>query len=263
MKNSRFLIVMIFGTFFLFALALYAPLLAAQPMAQDAPPEGEQPGDRMYGLVDVDGSEVRIGPDFAYESIGRLPLNSSVEILGRAGDFFRSWDGRQWLEIQYGERHAWVYARLIRTSIAFNSIFPTGRLLPRNNDGRVPDGFDLSTEVCDQWVGDYTLSGDFMAGDATLTVTYPALQGTSVYSVIVIAPDGFRTAFDSETTTGVIELARLPTIAGTYTWRVAPYWTTSTQRYQWQQICLLQTGGTFEKPLTGYPATATARAAGQ
>ncbi len=256
MNRPRILLLMIFTTLFLFALALYAPILSAQNA-----PSGDQPGDAIYGLIDVDGSEVRVGPDFAYESIGRLPLNSSVEILGRAGDFFRSWDGRQWLEIQYGERRAWVYARLIRTSTAFNSIFPTGRLLPRNADGRVPDGFDLSTEVCDQWVGDYTLSGNFMAGDATLSVTYPPLQGTSVYSVIVIAPDGFRTAFDSETTTGVIELARLPSMAGTYTWRVAPYWTNSTSRFNWQQICLLQTGGTFDKPLTGYPATATAQAA--
>jgi len=258
MKQPRLLLFMIVTTLVLFALALYAPLLAAQQA-----PEGEQPGDRIYGLVDVDGSEVRIGPDFAYESIGRLPLNASVEILGRAGDFFRSWDGRQWLEIQYGERRAWVYARLIRTSTPFNSIFPTGRLLPRNRDGRVPEGFDLSSQVCQQWVGDYSLTGNFMAGDQTLTVTYPGLQGATVYSVIVIAPDGFRTAFDSETTTGVIELARLPDMAGTYTWRVAPYWTNSTRRFEWQQICLLQTGGTFEKPLTGFPATATARAAGQ
>jgi hypothetical protein len=39
----------------------------------------------------------------------------------------------------------------------------------------------------------------------------------------------------------------LPYEAGTYTWRVAPYWTQSDYRYNWQQVCLLQTGGTFEK----------------
>ncbi len=249
-------LVLIVITAILFALALIAPLwVSAQPAAQ------EQPGDVIYGLVSIDGAEVRVGPDFAYNSLGRLPLNGSVVILGRAGDFYRSWDGRQWLEIEYGGGSAWVYARLIRTSVAFNSIFPTGRLLPRNNDGRVPDGFDLSTEVCDQWVGEYTRSGDFFAGDTALTVTYPGLTGANAYSVITISPSGLRTAFDSETTTAQILLEDLPNEAGTYTWRVAPYWTNSTYRYQWQQVCLLQTGGTFEKMLTGYPATATARAA--
>lgn len=256
MKKPRLLTVMIVAVFALFLLMLYLPLWA-QPAQQD-----EQPGDRIYGLITVDNAEVRVGPDFAYDSIGRLPLNASVEILGRAGDFYRSWDGRQWLQIVYGDRNAWVYARLVRTSQAFNSIFPTGMLLPRNADGRVPEVFNLSTYICDQWVGEMTLTGNFMAGDQTLTVTYPGLQGANVYSVIVIDPTGFRTAFDSETTTAVIELDRLPSLAGTYTWRVAPYWTSSTYRYNWQQVCLLRTGGTFEKPLTGYPATATARAAG-
>ncbi|MDX2159835.1 MAG: SH3 domain-containing protein [bacterium] len=251
-KRPLSLIILIFSAIALFMLALYAPLFAA-PLEQE-----EQPGDVIYGLIAVDGSEVRVGPDFAYESIGRLPLNASVTVLGRAGDFFRTWDGRQWLEIQYGDRRAWVYARLIRTSVAFNSIFPTGRLLPRNNDGRVPDGFDLATNVCDQWSGGYTQTGNFMALDPVITVTYPGLQGANAYSVIVIAPDGTRRAFDSETTTAEIILDDLPTQAGVYTWRIAPYWTNSTSRSQWQQVCLLRTGGTFEKPLTGYPATATA-----
>lgn len=204
----------------------------------------------IYGLVTVDNADVRTGPDFAYPTIGRIPLNTSVVVLGRAGDFFRRWDGRQWLQIEFGERHAWIYARLLRTSVAFNSIPPTGRILPRDADGRVPDAFDLTTYVCDQWVGEFTQSGDFMAGDTEMTVTYPGLAGATVYSVIVIAPDGFRTAFDSETTTATIELSQLPYQEGTYTWRVAPYWTTSTYRYNWQQVCLLETGGTFQKPNT-------------
>lgn len=258
MTNKRFPLPLVFilVAFAAFALVVFAPLFA---FAQG---EGEQPGDVIYGLVSVDGSEVRIGPDFAYNSVGRLAIDTSVVILGRSGDFFRSWDGRQWLQIQYGDRRMWVYARLIRTSVPFNSIPPTGRALPRDADGRVPDGFDLSTVLCEQWVGEFTRSGDFMVGDAALTVTYPGLQGATVYSVIVISPTGFRTAFDSETTTAQILLDRLPFEAGMYTWRAAPYWTSSTRRRDWQQVCLLQTGGTFEKPLTGYPLTQTA-AAGQ
>jgi hypothetical protein len=74
------------------------------------------------------------------------------------------------------------------------------------------------------------------------------MPGANVYSVITISPTGFRTAFDSETTTAIIELDRLPKETGTYTWRVAPYWTNGTERWRWQQLCLLETGGTFERP---------------
>lgn len=207
-----------------------------------------QDSDAIYGLITVDAADVRTGPDFAYPTVGRLPLNASVVVVGRAGDFFTRWDGRQWLQIDYGDRKAWVYARLLRTSVAFNSIPPTGRLLPRDANGRVPDVFDLSGYVCDQWQGGFTRSGEFLAGDEELTVTYPGLIGANVYSVIVISPSGFRTAFDSETTTAVIVRKRLPKEVGTYTWRVAPYWTNSPSRFRWQQICLLQTGGTFERP---------------
>lgn len=203
--------------------------------------------DQIYGLVTVDLAEVRVGPDFAYESIGQLPRDASVVILGRAGDFFERWDGRQWLQIEYGQSPAWVYARLLRTSVAFNSIFPTGRLLPRDANGRVPEDFDLSSEVCSQWNGDYTRSGDFMAGDRQLVVTYPTLTGASVYSVIVISPTGERRAFDSTSGTANIILDDLPYEPGTYTWRVAPYWASGFGRSNWQQICLLRTGGTFEK----------------
>ncbi|MCA9905422.1 MAG: hypothetical protein KC547_16315 [Anaerolineae bacterium] len=209
----------------------------------------------IYGLISVDNAEVRIGPDFAYDAIGRLPRDTSVTIIGRAGDFYQRWDGRQWVQIEFGSSPAWLYARLVRTSVAFNSIPPTGRLLPRDANSRVPEGFDLSTDVCSQWVGDFTRSGDFMAGDNRLTVTYPGLQGSNVYSVIVISPSGVRRAFDSETTTSVIDIGYLPQEEGTYTWRVAPYWTNSNYRYNWQQVCLLRTGGTFEKPFTGPPSS--------
>lgn len=212
----------------------------------------ERVTDTIYGLVDIDGAFVRVGPDFAYDAVASLPRDTSVEIIGRSGDFFRRWDGRQWLEIRFGDSTAWIYARLVRTSVAFNSIPPTGRLLPRDRNGRVPDGFDLSSDLCSQWVGAFTQSGNFLAGDQEITVTYPFLQGATLYSVIVIAPTGFRTPFDSETTTATIELNRLPNTPGTYTWRVAPYWTNSTNRFDRQQICLLETGGTFEKQETEF-----------
>ncbi len=217
------------------------PTLAQEPLT-----------DTIYGIVTIDNALVRVGPDFAYAEIDALPLNSSVVIRGRSGDFFSRWDGRQWLKIDYNGGEAWVYARLLRTSVAFNSIPPVGRLLPRDNNGRVPDGFDLSSDLCSQWTGEYTQSGNFMVGDTEIVVTYPTLQGATHYSVIVIAPTGFRTAFDSTTGTASILLNRLPNHAGTYTWRVAPYWTNSTARSRWQQVCLLQTGGTFEKPETTF-----------
>jgi hypothetical protein len=209
--------------------------------------------DSRFGLVTVDTADVRVGPDFAYPVIGQLPRDASVELLGRAGDFFERWDGRQWVQINYGNSPAWIYARLLRTSKAFNSIPPTGRLLPRDANGRVPEEFDLATEVCSQWQGSYTLSGNFMAGENKLTVTYPTLTGSNVYSVIVISPSGVRRAFDSTTGTSIIDIGFLPQEGGTYTWRVAPYWTDSNYRYNWQQVCLLRTGGTFEKPNTAPP----------
>lgn len=241
------------------ALSLLIVALAAFGIAGFAAPEGASlraQSDTIFGLVTADAVEVRVGPDFAYSSIGQLPRDASVVILGRAGDFFQRWDGRQWIQIEYGNAPAWIYARLVRTSTAFNSIFPTGRLLPRDENGRVPEGFDLSSELCSQWQGEFTRTGDFGAGDGALTVTYPGLTGANVYSVIAISPTGDRRAFDSTTTTSELRLDRLPIEGGTYTWRVAPYWTNSSRRYNWQQLCLLRTGGTFEKPYTGlYPPT--------
>jgi hypothetical protein len=110
----------------------------------------------------------------------------------------------------------------------------------------VPSAFDLSGDVCDSSVGEFTRTGDFMSSDETLIVTYPELPGANVYSVIVISPFGQRTAHDSVTTTAEIRLDDITPGGGAYTWRVAPYWTHSAQRRDWQQICLLQTGGTFE-----------------
>lgn len=238
MRRRIFWIIFITGILFVSLVALFA-----QDTTSDA----------IFGLVTVDTADVRVGPDFAYAVIGQLPRDASVTILGRAGDFFARWDGRQWLKIDYGNTPAWVYARLLRTSIAFNSIPPKGRLLPRDANGRVPDGFDLNSDVCSQWQGEFTLTGNLMAGENKVVVTYPTLQGANVYSVIVIAPNGDRRAFDSTTGRSFIDIGFLPQIGGTYTWRVAPYWTNSSYRYNWQQVCLLQTGGTFEKPDTTPP----------
>lgn len=235
-----------------FAVLLLIGIVLAVTLSALAQPPGDpdaaEPGEIITGIVEFEGATVYVGPDFAYDPVGQLQQNASVTILGRRGDFLYSWDGNQWLEIAYEGETGWVYARLIRTSIPFNSIPPTGRRLPRNRDGRVPAVFDLSDNVCDAWTGEFTRMGDFAAGDSALTVTYPELPGANVYSVIVISPSGKRTAFDSTTTTAQIERSRLGREVGTYTWRVAPYWTSAPERSNWQQVCLLQTGGTFEIP---------------
>lgn len=208
--------------------------------AQDDDDDNGNVGDVIYGLVVTNAADVRTGPDFAYAKIAELPHNASVVILGRSGDFFNRWDGRQWLQVEYEGRNAWIYARLLRTSVAFNSIPPTGRLLPRDRNGRVPEGFDLSSDLCSQWRGAFSQDGRVISPDnPTITVTYPDLQGANVWSVIVISPTGVRRAFDSTTTTAVIEYDSLPRETGTYTWRVAPYWTDAPQRSRWQQVCLL------------------------
>ncbi len=230
-------------------LLLLAILMVAAVHAQPpGDPDAALPGETITGIVEFEGVRVYSGPDFAYDVIGELRQNTSVEVWGRRGDFIYSWTGEQWLEIGFEGETAWVYARMLRTSIPFNSIRPTGRPLPRNRNGRVPPVFDLSDDVCDSWVGEFTRTGDFASGDEYLTVTYPELPGANIYSVIVISPFGDRTAHDSLTTTARIYLDNLNRTGGTYTWRVAPYYTYSTVRREWQQICLLQTGGTFEVP---------------
>lgn len=227
-------------------LVVIASVALAQPPGD---PDAARPGETITGLVEFSGARVYVGPDFAYDIIGQLQKDASVIVLGRSGDFYYAWTGSQWLQIRYEGQTAWVYARLIRTSIPFNSIPPTGRPLPRNNNGRVPEVFSLSDDVCNTWSGGFSQSGSFMAGDEIITVTYPELRGANVYSVIVIMPSGDRTAFDSTTTTAEIVLRNLPKQAGTYLWRVAPYWSNGTERYNWQQICLLRTGGTFTVPV--------------
>jgi len=207
-----------------------------------------QADDTIYGLVSVDKADVRVGPDFAYDSIGQLPLNASVVVLGRAGTFYYTWNGLQWVQIQFGDRIAWIYARLLRTSIPFNALPLHGRLLPRDRNGRVPDEFDLSSELCGQWSGAFGQSNGVISPDGELTVSYPGLTGANAYSVLVTSPTGFRTWFDSETTSASITFERLPAESGTYTWEVAPYWSNEVPRYTWQQVCEMQTGGTFEKP---------------
>lgn len=215
-------------------------------------PDALQPGEVITGIAEFEGARVYVGPDFAYPVIGELGLNTSVTVLGRRGDFIYAWTGEQWLEIVWGTESAWVYARLLRTSVPFNNIPPTGRPLPRNLDGRVPSTFDLNDDVCDSWTGEFTRAGDFMNGDLELTVTFPELPGARLYSVITISPSGQRRAHDTTTTAATIRLDDLPREGGTYLWRVAPYYTLTNERRQWQQICLLQTGGTFEVqgPLT-------------
>lgn len=206
-------------------------------------PDSASSGERITGLIAVDSSFIYVGPDFAYDIIGQLPINASVTVLGRRGDFISRWDGNQWVQIQFGNRPAWIYARLIRTSIPFNSLPPTGNRLPRDNNGRVPEGFDLSSDVCSQWQGALSQSGSLESGG--ITVRYPLLRGANLYTVIAISPSGFRTPFFSTDGQTTIRREDLGDQVGTYTWRVAPYWTNSTQSVNRQQVCLLRTGGTF------------------
>jgi hypothetical protein len=220
--------------------------LLAQPPGDPLAPKA---GEVITGIVAFEGAVVYSGPDFAYRIVGELPLNGAVTVLGRRGNFIYRWNGQQWLEIDFEGSTAWVYARLIRTSVPFNSIPPTGRPLPRNRNGRVPDVFDLNDDICDGWNGAFSQSGNVLSANTDIVVSYPELPGANVYSVVVIAPSGLRTAFDSETTTATITDQELRSINeyGEYTWRVAPYWTYAVERYYWQQLCLLQTGGTFTR----------------
>jgi len=212
-------------------------------------PDAADPGEVITGIVSTEGAYLYVGPDFAYRIVGQLSINESVTVTGRRGDFYSRWDGRQWLRIDYGGQPLWVYARLVRTSVPFNSIPPRGLDLPRNRDGRVPEVFDLSQDICNTWGHEFSQSTQAITDADSITVTFSAMPGAKLYQVIVLSPSGARTAFDSldPIITFKGEDIRSRKEYGTYTWRVAPYWTNSTNRYAWQQICLLRTGGTFER----------------
>src|SRR5689334_24841090 len=96
-------------TFIVFVGIILAVSVAfAQPPGD---PDAANPGETITGIVEFAGTRVYVGPDFAYDPLGQLDINSSVVILGRRGDFIYTWDGDQWLEIVFGEETGWVYGR--------------------------------------------------------------------------------------------------------------------------------------------------------
>lgn len=209
----------------------------------------QETGGGITGIVEFEGATVYVGPDFGYEAVAQLPKNTSVKVIGRRGFFINSWGGDDWLQIEFQGETGWVYARLIRTSILFNDIPVRGIGLPRNRDGRVPDGFDLSDNICEAWQGELVMTGDFMAGDAFVTFRYPELQGARVYTIVLDNEQGKRsTGVDSLTGEAVLYRSDLAYFQQTYTWYVAPYWTVDDNRYRWQQLCPVKRGGTFTVP---------------
>lgn len=203
----------------------------------------------ITGIVEFEGATVYVGPDFGYDILAQLPRNTAVKVLGRRGFFVYEWSGDDWLQIEFQGRTGWVYARLIRTSVLFNDIPVRGIGLPRNRDGRVPDGFALDEYICAAWQGELVMTGDFMAGDPFVTFSYPALEGARVYSIILDDEQGKRTTgTDSTETQAVLYRSDLARFRQTYTWSVAPYWTVDDTRYYWQQLCPVKYGGTFTVP---------------
>jgi len=216
-----------------------------------------QDDDPPFGLITVNNAVVRVGPDFAYPIIEQIPIDTSVVLLGRAGTLFRGrYDGRQWINIDYGGRTGWVLARLVRTGRPFNSLPQQGLALPRNRDFRVPPEFDLSVNICDAWQGRFATSGNLMAGDDTITFSYPVMQGAVNYSVVAEAPSGLRRTFDTGETSLTVTIGSLNFEGGIYEWYVIPYWNDTTNPRRAQQLCVRRQGGTFEKPDTT-PPTAT------
>ncbi len=207
--------------------------------------------DAAYGLLTDNHVEVRVGPDFAYAVTDSLPIDASVIVIGRAGDYYGGYSGRTWLQIEYGDGYSgWVLGRTVRMGRAFNNIDVTAVRLPRDRDYRVPDVFDLSHNICDTWQGSFSQSGNFMAGDTQMTVSYPGMPGAVNYSVLVRAPSGLRRTFDSAETTQVLPLGALNVEPGTFTWSVIPYWNDTTDPYRAQQLCVERLGGSFDKPDT-------------
>lgn len=207
----------------------------------------------VYGLMLDNNVQVRVGPDYAYPIIDRLPRDASVTVVGRAGDFYYAFQGREWLYVQYGDRAGWVLGRTVRMGRAFNAIPVTALSLPRNRDGRVPEEFDLSINICDRWQGEFTQSGDFMAGADSMTFNFPAMPGTVNYSVVIIAPSGLQRTFDTPDTSISVRVGSLNWEGGAYTWSVIPYWNDTRDPWRAQQLCVMRQGSTFDKPDTTPP----------
>lgn len=224
------------------AVLLFFALSLAHTNAQDS--------GVVYGLINDTDVQLRVGPDFAYPIMTELPIHGSVEVLGRTGFLRGSFTGSTWLNVRHGDQTGWVLGRTVRMGRAFNSIPLTAYQLPRNQNGRVPPEFDLSRQICDFWQGQYTQSGDFMAGGQEIVVTYPQMPGAVNYSVVVISPTGRQRTFDSPELTQVIRIGAISTEPGTFTWGVIPYWNWGTDPQEAQQLCVLRVGGTFEKPDT-------------
>lgn len=203
----------------------------------------------VYGLVTINNLEVHVGPDFAYDTIAQLPLNASVVAHERGGS--------GWLRVSYDSGGGWVFDRYVRLSVSLSSLPYTAYALPRNRNGRVPDEFDLSTPVCDQWQGGFGVTGDVNAEEGSLTFTLPTLQGANWYRVYVFAPEspfnlsrGTYAMYEGESSIIEGNIIRLPHRSGTFTWLAAPYWTSdATGGYYGyrQQVCPLRVGGTFER----------------
>jgi uncharacterized protein YraI len=175
--------------------------------------------DPAYGLLADNNVDVYVGPDFAYAVVDSLPIDASVVVIGRAGDYYGGYSGRTWLQIEYGDGYSgWVLGRTVRMGRAFNTIDVTGVRLPRDRNYRVPEVFNLFSNICDTWQGSFSQSGDFMAGDQRMTVSYPGMPGAVNYPVLVHTPSGLRRTFDSSDTTQVIPLGGLNYEPGTYTW---------------------------------------------
>ena len=226
-------------------------LLMALPVAaqEDAPaddPVEPLPDGPITGIVATDGLFVYTGPDYAYRFIGQLPVNASVIITGRRTGGYYS---ERWLQIDYSGQEAWIFARYVRTSIPYEDIPETGRPLPRNRNGRVPEEFDLSQNICNFWPNEgFGVVGDYFSGAESITLVAPAMPGANAYSVYVTSPMGFTERFSNTEPSFEIPLHRIATDPGTFTWEVVPFWTYSESRYRWQRLCARRYGGTFERP---------------
>ena len=78
-------------------LALFVIGRLASNVFAQAPgdPDAADPGEVITGIVEFNGTRVYVGPDFAYDLVGQLDINTAVVVLGRRGDFIYQWDGDQ------------------------------------------------------------------------------------------------------------------------------------------------------------------------